>query len=305
MRIGTRGSTLALWQAEHVHSRLATLGHASTLHPITTTGDRLLDQRLDSVGGKGSFLKEIEEALLDGAIDLAVHSLKDVPTKTPDGLRLCAFLERADARDALISGSGAGLTALPPGARLGSASLRRKAQILILRPDLSFEDLRGNVETRLRRLRDGAFDAIVLAMAGLVRLGRQDAVSEILATDRLLPAPGQGVIAIECRDGDRDVSRIVAPLNHAATESAVMAERAFLAGIGGECNVPLGAYAEPIDGRVRLRALVANEDGSRFLRGEQRGADPIDVGRRLAEEMVSQGAGELLSAVGTGGSHAD
>jgi hydroxymethylbilane synthase len=296
MRIGTRGSMLALWQAEHVRSRLATLGHATTLHPITTSGDRLLDRRLDRIGGKGAFLKEIEEALLEGAIDLAVHSLKDVPTLIPPGLRLCAFLERADARDALISRRGAGLMALPSGARLGSTSLRRKAQILIVRPDLLFEDLRGNVDTRLRRLRDGDFDAIVMAMAGLVRLGRESAASEIFDTEKLLPAPGQGVIALECRDDDHDVARAVAPLHHAPTASVIAAERAFLSGIGGGCNVPLGAHAELVETGVRLRALVAREDGSRFVRGERLGADPVDLGRRLAEELIAQGASELMSA---------
>jgi hydroxymethylbilane synthase len=295
MRIGSRGSILALWQAEHVRSRLAALGHATTLHPITTTGDRLLDGRLDQVGGKGAFIKEIEQALLDDTIDLAVHSLKDVPTEIPPGLRLCAFLERADARDALISKHGVGLMALPSGARLGSTSLRRRAQILIVRPDLSLEDLRGNVDTRLRRLRDGDVDAIVLAMAGLLRLGREAAASEVFDPDRLLPAPGQGAIALECREDDVDVAGIVAPLHHAPTASAITAERAFLAGIGGGCNVPLGAYAEHVDGGVRLRALVAREDGSRFVRGTRHGTEPAEVGRGLAEELLAQGAAELIS----------
>jgi hydroxymethylbilane synthase len=295
IRIGTRGSLLALWQAEHVKARLEALGHAVALEVITTTGDKLLDRRLELVGGKGAFLKEIEEALLARGVDLAVHSLKDVPTVLPDGLRLCAFLERADPRDALLSRDGRRLRELPPGARVGTTSLRRQAQLRALRGDLELLDLRGNVDTRVRKLREGRFDAILLAMAGLTRLGRAHEVTEALDADTLLPAPGQGAIALECRSDDAAVAAAVAALHHAPTAAAVSAERAFLARLGGGCNVPLGAYAEPDgEGGLRLRALAARVDGSAVVRGERRGADPLELGRGLAEELLARGAGELL-----------
>ena len=227
LRIGTRGSALALWQAEHVKGRLEALGHDVELSVITTTGDRLLDRRLESVGGKGAFLKEIEEALLAGEVDLAVHSLKDVPTVLPAGLSLGAILERADPRDALLS-SGPRLLDLPAGATVGTTSLRRQAQLRALRPDLILADLRGNVDTRIRRLREGAFDAILLAMAGLTRLGRTGEVTEALDPRQFVPAPGQGAIALECREGDAAVRGAVAPLDHAPTARAIGAERSFL-----------------------------------------------------------------------------
>jgi len=201
IRIGTRGSALALWQASHVRDRLGALGHEVELRVITTTGDRVQDRRLETVGGKGAFLKEIEEAMLAGEIDLAVHSLKDVPTELPGGLGLCAVLERADPRDALLSG-GARLATLPSGAVVGTTSLRRQALVRALRPDLRLADLRGNVDTRVRRLREGGFDAILLAMAGLTRLGRAGEVTEALDPRVFVPAPGQGAIALECRDDD-------------------------------------------------------------------------------------------------------
>lgn len=293
LRIGSRGSALALWQAEHVKARLGALGHDVDIVVITTTGDRVQDRRLQSVGGKGAFLKEIEEALQAGEVDLAVHSLKDVPTALPDGLRLVAILERADPRDALLSG-GAGLDALPAGARVGTTSLRRRAQVRARRPDLDVQDLRGNVDTRIRRLREGAFDAILLARAGLVRLGRADEATEVLEPDVILPAPGQGAIAIECRASDDRTAAAAATLDHAETARAVAAERAFLAALHGGCNVPLGAYAEPDAGGLRLRGLVAREDGTRILRGERRGSDPQALGRALADELLAQGAAELL-----------
>ena len=296
IRIGSRGSALALWQAEHVKSRLQGMGHEVEIRVITTTGDRVQDRRLDNVGGKGAFLKEIEEAMLAREVDLAVHSLKDVPTALPAGLELCAFLERADPRDALISKDGRRLAELPTGARLGTTSLRRQAQLRAAFPGLVLLDLRGNVDTRLRRLREGAFDAILLAMAGLTRLGRAGEVTEALAAEVMLPAPGQGAIALECREADEDVARIAAGLNHPPTERCVTAERAFLAGLGGGCNVPLGAYAQEEGGGLRLRGLVARADGSAIVSSEHRGADPEAVGRALAEELLAKGAGELLRA---------
>ena len=294
IRIGSRGSALALWQAEHVKSRLTGLGHDVSITTITTTGDRVQDRRLDSIGGKGAFLKEIEEAMLAGEIDLAVHSLKDVPTALPEGLRLCAFLERADPRDALVSASGRPLAELPSGARLGTTSLRRQAQLRARRPDLVLTDLRGNVDTRLRRLREGAFDAILLAMAGVTRLGRASEVTEVLPADVMLPAPGQGAIALECRVSDSGMAKVAGELNHPATERCVAAERAFLAGLGGGCNVPLGAYAEEEGAALRLRGLVARADGSVRVDADRRGTDAEALGRALAEELLAKGAADLM-----------
>ena len=294
IRIGSRGSVLALWQAEHVRQRLAALGHEATIQVITTTGDRVQDRRLESVGGKGAFLKEIEEAMLAGDVDLAVHSLKDVPTALPAGLRLCAVLERADPRDALLSAAGLALHRLPAGARVGTTSLRRRAQVAALRPDLVLQDLRGNVDTRIRKLHAGACDAIVLAVAGLERLGRRGEATEVLEADAFLPAPGQGAIALECRQDDAPLAAALAPLDHAPSARAVAAERALLAGLQGGCNVPLGAYAVEEDGALHLTAFVARPDGSGLLRGRARDADPLRAGAALAEQLLARGARELM-----------
>jgi hydroxymethylbilane synthase len=293
VRIGSRGSLLALWQAEHVKARLEALGHAVSIQVITTTGDRVQDRRLEAVGGKGAFLKEIEEALLAGEVDLAVHSLKDVPTALPEGLRIAAVLERADPRDALVS-SGPRLLDLPEGSRVGTTSLRRQAVLRELRPDLVVSDLRGNVDTRLARLREGRFDAILLAMAGLVRLGRAGEVTEALDPSRFVPAPGQGAIALECREGDRLLADAVAPLDHGPSSSAVTAEREFLARLGGGCNVPLGAHAQADGSGLKLVAFVARPDGSGLLRGERVGPEPLTLGQALALDFVSRGATSLL-----------
>ena len=292
--IGSRGSALALWQAEHVKGRLVGLGHEVEIRTITTTGDRVLDRRLESVGGKGAFLKEIEEALLAREVDLAVHSLKDVPTALPDGLALCAFLERADPRDALLSRDRLRLAELPWGARVGTTSLRRGAQLRALRPDLQLADLRGNVDTRIRRLHEGAFDAIVLAMAGLVRLGRTDEVTEALDPVHFIPAPGQGVVTVECRQGDEAMAEVARPLNHVATATVIAAERSLLAALSGSCNVPLGAFAVREGDGLRLRAFVAREDGSQILRGERIGAQPVELGRDLGEELLERGGRAIL-----------
>ena len=293
IRIGSRGSMLALWQANHVAARLRGAGHAVEIKRITTTGDRVLDRRLEAVGGKGAFLKEIEEALLARDVDLAVHSLKDVPTAQPGGLTLCAFLPREDPRDALLSRDNATLGALPRGARIGTTSLRRAALVKELRRDLVIEDLRGNVDSRIRRLREGRFDAILLAMAGLVRLGRQDEVAEALNPVQFIPAPGQGVIGLECRAGDTPILEATAPLHDAATARRVEAERALLAGLGGSCNVPLGAYAD-ISGRsLRLWAFLARPDGSHMVRRHGEGDDAAELGRRLAEELLDWGGSPL------------
>jgi hydroxymethylbilane synthase len=294
IRIGTRGSALARWQAEHVAARLGELGHETTIAVIVTTGDRIQDRRLDTAGGKGAFLKEIEEAMLLGQVDLAVHSLKDVPVQLPQGLHLVAALERADPRDALLTVSGTTLSGLPPGARIGTTSLRRRALLRALRPDVQLEDLRGNVDTRVRRLREGRFDAIVLALAGLTRLGRAHEVSETLEAETFVPAPGQGAIVLESRRDDRDVAGAAVRLHHEPTARAVTAERAFLQALGGGCNVPLGAHAELDGSNLRLRAFVASEDGSDLLRGTASGDEPAALGRRLADDFVARGALERM-----------
>jgi hydroxymethylbilane synthase len=293
IRIGTRGSLLARWQAEYVKRRLEARGHQVSQVVITTTGDRLLDRRLEAVGGKGAFLKEIEEALQAREVDLAVHSLKDVPTVLPEGLELVAMLERADPRDALLS-AGPGLDELPRGARVGTTSLRRQAQLGAARPDLVVADLRGNVDTRVRRLREGAFDAILLAMAGLVRLGRDSEVTEALDPRAFVPAPGQGTIALECRADDAAVRQATATLHHEPTARAVTAERAFLATLGGGCNVPLGAHATGEGEGLHMVGFVARVDGSGMLRGEGQGDDPTELGVALARDLLDRGAGDLL-----------
>jgi hydroxymethylbilane synthase len=294
IRIGTRGSVLALWQAEHVKGLLAPQGHEIELHKITTTGDQVLDRRLESIGGKGAFLKEIEEALLAGQVDLAVHSLKDVPTVLPRGLMLCAYLERADARDALLSNSGRRLEALPPGARVGTSSLRRSSQVKALRPDLHVDDLRGNVDTRIRRLRERHYDAILLAMAGLVRLGRTAEVTQVLDPGVFVPAPGQGTIVLECRQDDEAVRAAAGALHHEPTAQVVRTERTFLAALEGGCNVPLGAHATAEGGRFHLRAFVARADGSAVLRADDSDADPDALGKRVAADLLAKGAWQLV-----------
>ena len=293
IRIGTRGSALALWQADHVAGRLRAAGHHVDIKRITTTGDRTLDKRLETVGGKAAFLKEIEEALVAREVDLAVHSLKDVPTALPDGLALCAFLAREDPRDAVLSLEGKALAGLPRGARVGTTSLRRAALIKELRKDLVIEDLRGNVDSRIRRLREGRFDAILLAMAGLIRLGRESEVAEALNPVQFIPAPGQGVIALECRAGDRTILEAAAPLHDLPTARGVDAERAVLAGLGGSCNVPMGAYAEANGRTLRLWGFLARPDGSRMVRAHVEGDDPQEVGGELAEQLLDWGGAPL------------
>ena len=287
IRIGTRGSALARWQAEHVKGRLELAGHEVVLHFISTTGDRT-PGALERVGGKAAFLKEIEEALLAGEVDLAVHSLKDVPTSLPPGLVLCAVLERADPCDVLVT-AGARLVELAAGARVGTSSLRRQALLRDLRPDLDVVDLRGNVDTRLRRRREGDFEAIVLAMAGLTRLGREAEATERLDPERFVPAPGQGAIGLEARDGDPPIREAVEALHHGPSARAVTAERSFLQALGGGCNVPLGAFARHVGSRLRLVAFVADSDGAGLLRGEGEGEDAETLGRSVAEALRARG----------------
>jgi hydroxymethylbilane synthase len=301
VRIATRRSALALAQAGGVARAVeAALGCATELVPLVTTGDRLPDADLSRVGGKGLFVKEIEEALEGGRADLAVHSAKDLPAAERAGLVLAAFPPRADARDALIAREpGATLVGLPRGARIGTGSARRTSQLLALRPDLAVTPLRGNVDTRLRRLQERAFDAIVLACAGLERLGRAAEITERIDPAALLPAVGQGVLALQTRAGDPLAEQLRA-LDDAAARAALAAERAFLAALEGDCNVPLAAYAEPLaGGRLRLRALVASPDGRRLVRAEREAsrADAAAAGREAGREVLANGGAEILATL--------
>jgi hydroxymethylbilane synthase len=302
VRIATRESPLALWQAEHVRTLLqrAHAGLDVQLVPMTTQGDQMLSAPLANVGGKGLFVKELEQAMLEGRADLAVHSMKDVPVKQPDGLCLAAFLPTEDPRDAFVSNHYATLDALPRAAHVGTSSLRRQAQLRALRPDLHIDDLRGNVGTRLRKLDEGGYDAILLACAGLVRLGLAARIRQPLDPARFVPAIGQGVVGIECRDDDAATRALLAPLHDAVAATRLAAERAMNARLGGACQVPVAGHASVIDGRVRLAGLVGAPDGSRLVRDEIEGAagDAAALGEALAQRLLAQGARSILSALG-------
>jgi hydroxymethylbilane synthase len=301
LTIATRRSRLALWQAEHVKARLEALhrGLSVALLALSTRGDELLDVRLDKVGGKGLFVKELEQAMADGRADLAVHSMKDVPAALPAGFMLAAILEREDARDALVSSAGAELAALPRGARVGTSSLRRAAQLAARHPHLQLLTLRGNVETRLAKLDRGEYEAILLAAAGLKRLGLEARIRRCLSLEESLPAPGQAALGIECLAARADVAALLAPLAHAASSTCVRAERAVSLALGGSCTIPLGAYAELSGARLRLRALVAAPDGTRMARADCSGAaqDPEALGAQAARVLREQGADEILAAI--------
>ncbi len=300
--VGTRGSALALWQAKHVIDRLrAIYPHLDPqLKTIETHGDLVRDRALSQVGGKGLFVKEIENALLAGEIDLAVHSLKDMPTELPIGLALGGVLARADARDALVvRGKRTDLAGLPEEAIVGTSSLRRKAQVLALRPDLQVRDLRGNVDTRLRKLYSGQYDAVVLAAAGLLRLGYGGVIGQYLPVDLVLPAVGQGALCVEVRAGDDATQRMLAPLDHAPTRQATSAERAFLHCLEGGCQVPIAAYGEADGDQLYLRGLVASLDGTRLVGDEIHGpaTNPMRLGTELAERVLAAGGAEVLDEV--------
>ena len=297
--IGSRGSALALWQARHIAGRLEALDAQTRIEIIKTTGDRIQDVPLAHVGGKGLFIKEIEEALLAGTIDLAVHSMKDVPSEIPQGLVLAAIPEREEPRDALVGASLDELKARSKGSgfRIGTSSLRRSSQLLALNPALMVETLRGNVDTRLRKLDEGRYHAIVLAAAGLKRLGWQDRIREMIPIEVMCPAVGQGALAIETRDDSGAAHELARKLDHAETHVTVEAERALLRTLGGGCQVPVGAHAGLKDGMIRMHAIVASPDGSRLLRGDHRGTDPAQVGLELGERLLDQGAREILRQV--------
>ncbi len=304
LRIATRKSQLALWQAEHVASllRRTHVGLDVELVPMVTQGDRIQDRSLAAIGGKGLFIKELEVALEEHRADIAVHSMKDLPGVLPEGLTVAAVLERADARDALLMIKGGELRDLPNGARVGTSSLRRQSQLLAARPDLRIETLRGNVDTRIRRLDAGDMDAIVLACAGLIRLGWESRITARLDPAICLPAVAQGVIGIECRAADKRTVALLSPLNHAGTRIVMDAERAFAHRLGGSCQSPIAAHARVAGQRLWLDGLVAEPDGSRLVRDRLSGdiANPAALGHQLAERVMAAGAGELLERLRAG-----
>lgn len=304
LRIATRQSPLALWQAHYVKDRLMAChpGLTVELVPLVTRGDVILDTPLAKVGGKGLFVKELELALLENRADIAVHSMKDVPVDFPEGLGLVTICEREDPRDAFVSNHYASLDDLPAGSIVGTSSLRRQCQIAEYRPDLEIRSLRGNVGTRLGKLDNGDYDAIILAVAGLKRLKLDDRIRQAIPPEQSLPAVGQGAVGIECRLDDDFTRTLLAPLNDAQTATRVLAERAMNTRLEGGCQVPIGSYAELIDGELWLRALVGAPDGSQMVRGERRGKpeDAEHMGVELAEELLNNGAREILTAVYNG-----
>ena len=299
IRIATRKSTLALWQANHVADALRPLPEVTSVElvPLTTRGDEVLDRSLQKIGGKGLFIKELEVAMEAGDADIAVHSMKDVPADMPEGFCIAAVLERANPADALV---GKNLSELAQGARVGSSSLRRQAQLLALRPDVRVQALRGNVDTRLKKLEDGQYDAIILACAGLERLGLEAHISEIFSPDQMLPAAAQGVIGIECLAGRTELLQILKLLDHAATKTVVTAERAVTKELQADCQSPVAAFGEIDDSTLNLRAMVASPDGRKIIRKQVSGPadDPETLGISLANKLLDMGAGKLLAQTG-------
>ena len=297
LRIGSRGSQLALWQANHVAGLLREHGHTVEIEIIKTTGDKITDVALAKVGTKGMFTKEIEEALAEKRVDLAVHSLKDVPTELAPEFELAAIMKREDPRDAFISVKYSALDDLPRGARVGTSSLRRQCQLKAVRPDLEIFPLRGNVDTRLRKLESGEYDAIILAAAGVHRLGLDQHVRSRISADVMCPAVGQGALAIESRRDDAPTRALLGFLNDAATRTAIECERALLGALGGGCQVPIGAYAEQHGRRLKLRAMVGRPDGSQVLREEAQGDNAEQLGREVAQTLLHRGADRILTDV--------
>jgi hydroxymethylbilane synthase len=300
LTIGTRGSALARWQTDEVIRQLQSAwpGLECRTRLMTTSGDRILDRPLPEIGGKGLFTEELEDALRAGEIDLAVHSLKDLPIDNAPGLTIGAICAREDARDVLVSRNGCTHDTLPHGARVGTCSLRRSAQLLAARPDLKLLPLRGNVDTRIRKAMQADYDAIVLAAAGVLRLGLSAHVAEYLPFDVILPAPGQGALAVQCRADDAATCESVAAIDDAASRAAVAAERAFLQGLGGGCSAPVAAYAQAqisnTKYQIAIEGLVASTDGRKVIRLRSQGDDSRSLGAELAREALAQGAGELL-----------
>ncbi|MEX0959132.1 MAG: hydroxymethylbilane synthase [Burkholderiales bacterium] len=301
--IATRESALALWQARHIESCLLALypGMQTQLLGMTTEGDRKLDTSLAKIGGKGLFIKELEQALADRRADIAVHSMKDVPMALPDGFAIAAITERGDPRDAFVSNAYRQLADLPPGSRVGTSSLRRESQLRARFPQLDVQPLRGNVQTRLRKLDEGRYAAIILAAAGLQRLGLEPRITRLMEADESIPAVGQGALGIECRSDREDLLQALAPLNHADTQCCVEAERALSRALAGSCNVPIGGFADIEGATLRLRGFVGSPDGSRLLVDEVQGncveVTGASLGTRLAEKLAARGANEILSAL--------
>ena len=301
LRIATRESALALWQANYVKDRLEAAHPELTVElvPMTTKGDQILDTPLAKVGGKGLFVKELEVAMLEGRADIAVHSMKDVPVEFPDGLMLHTICEREDPRDAFVSNNYSDFDSLPEGAVVGTSSLRRQCQIKALRPDLEIKDLRGNVNTRLRKLDEGQYDAIILATAGLLRLEMPERIKQFMPTEVLLPANGQGAVGIECRSDDEQVQAYLSVLEHTETRARVLTERAMNRKLEGGCQVPIGAYAEVDGDTIELRGLVGAIDGSEIIRGTITGQvnQGEALGEQLAQELLDKGADAILKEV--------
>jgi hydroxymethylbilane synthase len=303
LRIGSRGSQLALWQANHISALLSERGHAVEIEIIHTTGDKITDVPLAMVGtkgglGKGIFTKEIEEALAAGRVDLAVHSLKDLPTELP-GFEIAAITERQDPRDAFCSRLYSTIEDLPQRARVGTSSLRRQAQLKAIRPDIDVHPLRGNVDTRLRKLEQGEYDAIILASAGLKRLGKAELVKQIIPAEVMCPAAGQGALGIEIREGDVDTRQHLQFLNDSTARATTTCERALLNRLGGGCQVPIGAFAEMREGKLHLEAIVADPDGTKLLRESRDGNlnDPETLGNDVGDTLLRRGGDKILETV--------
>src|ERR1700733_2296789 len=302
LRIGSRGSQLALWQANHISALLRARGHEVEIEIIHTTGDKITDVPLAQVGtkggfGKGIFTKEIEEALAAGRVDLAVHSLKDLPTELAPGFEIAAVTEREDPRDAFCSRLYSRVEDLLQNARVGTSSLRRQAQLKAIRPDLDIQPLRGNVDTRLRKLEKGEYDAIILASAGLKRLGKTESIKQIFPAEIMCPAAGQGALGIEIREGDAVTRERLAFLNDPNARAATTCERALLNSLGGGCQVPIGAFAEMRNGKLHLESIVADPDGSKVLRDSRDGNDPEKLGNEAGAALLARGGDEILEAV--------
>lgn len=301
LRIGSRGSQLALWQANHVAELLRAPGHSVEIEVIKTTGDKILDVALSKVGTKGMFTKEIEEALRENRVDLAVHSLKDLPTELEHGFELACVMPREDARDAFVSVRHASLLALPQGAHVGTSSLRRQAQLKAMRSDLRISPLRGNVDTRLRKMEEGEYDAIILASAGLNRLGKIENIRERLSFEQMCPAAGQGALGIEIRAGDSTTLNHIKFLDDSSARTTAACERAALNALGGGCQVPIGAHARMVGNGITLMAVVASPDGTQVLRDQQSGTDPHELGVRVGKKLLKNGAQRILDEVYSSG----
>jgi hydroxymethylbilane synthase len=297
LRIGSRGSQLALWQANHISALLRERGHLVEIEIIKTTGDKITDVALAKVGTKGMFTKEIEEALAEGRVDLAVHSLKDLPTEIPTGFEIAAITKRENPRDVFCSRRYGSIDDLPEGARVGTSSLRRQAQLKALRPDLKIHPLRGNVDTRLRKLDAGEYDAVILAAAGLNRLGRTELVKQVIPAEIMCPAAGQGALGLEIRAGDSATRQHLTFLDDSGARATTTCERALLNKLGGGCQVPIGAFAELRNGSLHLEGIVADPNGSKVIRESLDGSDPVQLGELVGKTLLRRGGEEILESV--------